>query len=429
MPLPRLPTELWRQIFSLIIRKPGVLLADRVDPFSELRERDMYWSQKLPTRSTLLLVCKEWHAIVIELVHEYLHLAYPRQVAVLASRLERSKTDDGQRALGSLTRRIDVRMHNPTPRDFRNISRVLRCTPNLEIYVNANLHMTFTSTIQALHPVTQTSSEIVEALMNTCARSLRRVEWSCNESPSWDDLMDLLRGLRGLQSLTLANIHGSFPERPRTEHLILPSLKTFILGDSPSFSHASLGNVPLNTLLKMLSESSDQLPCLQRLEGFSPFSPDFLRTHGHKIRIVQTVAYTPLLPEIIAKCPNLETFITIFPHQQLDLLSHTSLKHIGIFPISEDRGGVPPQLYNAYIMKPLDDLMNQIEDSYLPNLVQIRIKNIGTLAGVVGFPIFVQKWWAHWNARGVRFDDKDGKSFQMSISGASDSTALHDRAI
>ncbi|KIJ61809.1 hypothetical protein HYDPIDRAFT_42314 [Hydnomerulius pinastri MD-312] len=418
-PLPSLPVEVWRHIFALVVRVPGALLSDRLDPFSESREVDVYWNKDFPSRSALLLVCKDWHSIATELIHEHIHLTSMKQAILLADRLEKSKAQDGQHALGSLTRRVDVQLHNPVPQDSKNLARLLRCTPNLEIFINSNFYMTLTPNSQTIHPLRQTSSEVIRALLSTSSHSLRRVEWTCNESPAWSDLMDVLRDLRGLRSLTLANIHGSFPEKPRQEHLILPSLKTLILGDSPSFSHASLGNVPLNTLLTMLSESPDQLPCLQRLEGFSPFSPEFLRTHGSKIRIVRTVAYTPLLPEIISKCPNLETFITIFPHQQLEHLYHPSLKRIGIFPISEDVVGVPVQIFAAYIMKPLEDLMCQIEESDLPKLVQVRLRNTGTLAGVVDHPIFIQKWWSRLNSRGVRFDDKDGQPFQMSSSGTS----------
>ncbi|KAI9459768.1 hypothetical protein HD554DRAFT_2041787 [Boletus coccyginus] len=416
-PPPSLPVEVWRHIFSPLIRVPGLLRSDRLDPFSETRGVDVYWTMAPSTRTALLLVCKDWYLIVSELIHEHIHLTCSQQVVIFANRLEKSKASDGVRALGSLARRVDVQLHNPHPDDARHLARLLRCTPNLEIFVNSNFYMSLTPSAQAILPPTQTPSEVIQTLLTTCAHSLCRVEWTCNESPGWSDLMDLLRELRGLHSLTLANIYGSFPEKPRQEHLTLPNLRTLILGDSPSFSHASLGNVPLNTLLLMLSKSPDQLPCLHRLEGFSPFSPDFLRTHGHKIGIVRTVAYTPLLPEIIAKCPNLDTFVTIFPHQQLDNLYHPSLKRIGIFPISEDLVGVPIQIFAAYIMKPLEDLMCQIEESNLPKLRQVRIRNTGTLAGVVEHGRFIQKWRTRWSSRGVRFDDKDGNPFQTEIPG------------
>lgn len=428
-PLPPLPVEVWRHIFSLLIRIPGVLQTDRLDPFSETCGSDVYWNMTPSTRSALLLVNKDWYSIVSKLIHEHIHLTCSKQVVIFADRLEKSKTIDGVRALGSLTRRVDIQLYNPRPDDARHLARLLRCTPNLETFINSNFYtgmsLTPGSQTLTLFP-TQTPTEVIQALLMTCPHSLRRVEWTCNESPGWSDLLDILRHLHGLRTLTLVNIHGSFSEKPRQEHLILPNLRTLILGDSPSFCHASLGNVPLNTLLLMLSKSSDQLPCLRRLEGFSPFSPDFLQTHGHKIRIVRTVAYTPLLPEIIAKCPNLETFVTIFPHQQLDNLYHPSLKRIGIFPISEDLVGVPVQIFAAYIMKPLEDLMCQIEESDLPKLAQIRIRNTGTLAGVVEHARFIQKWQYRWNARGVRFDDKDGNPFEPEIPGnARDGLGAH----
>jgi len=228
----------------------------------------------------------------------------------------------------------------------------------------------------------------------------------------------VLQTATGIRSLTLANIYGLLTEKPSNQFLILPNLKTLVLGDKSSFSHASLGNVPLNALLTILSKAPEQLPSLERLEGFSPFSPDFLRTHGPKVRIIRTVACTPLLHEIIATCPNLDTFITVFPHHILDLLSHPSLKRIGIFPISEDPIGVPSDIFSAYIMKPLEDLLSQIDESHLPKLVQVRIRNIGTLANITDHPAFLKRWWKRWNLRGVRFDDKDGQPLYLLCQGA-----------
>ncbi|KIM70619.1 hypothetical protein SCLCIDRAFT_1206751 [Scleroderma citrinum Foug A] len=413
--LPNIPVEIWRHIFIQIIRVPELLLTNRIDPFSPVRESDLHNERDIYTQTSLLLVCKDWNAVVSELVCEHIYLTSARHVEVIASRFERSKNRQGRRGLGFRTRRVDVRIYNPIARDMANLARILRCTPNLEIFTNSNSHKTSPVGSHYIPPPVRTPDDVIQALLSTCALSLRRLEWTHNECPSWDDLMALLRELHSLCSLTLANISGSHPEKSQREHLILPNLKTLILGDSPSFSHASLGNVPLNAFLTMLSDSPDQLPSLQRLEGFSPFSPTFLGMHGHKIRMVRTVAYTPLLPEIIAKCPNLDTFITIFPHQYLDPLSHTSLRRIGIFPISEDVVGAPTQIFSAYIMKPLEDLMSQIDQSDLPNLAQVHLRNVGTLAGVVEYPKFIWKWQDRWNSRGVRFDDTNGHLFDAQI--------------
>ncbi|KAL4066990.1 hypothetical protein V8B97DRAFT_992758 [Scleroderma yunnanense] len=413
--LPNIPVEMWRHIFLQIVRVPGLLLTDRIDPFATIREADLYSERDIHTQSALLLVCKDWNTVVSELICEHIYLTSARQVDLIASRFERSKIHQGQRALGSRTRRLDVQIFNPVTRDMVNLARILRCTPNLEIFTDSNSYMTMPIGSHYVSPPMRTPGEVIQALLSTCAPSLRRLEWTRNECPSWDDLMALLRELRSLCTLTLANISGSYPEKSQRQHLILPNLRTLILGDSPSFSHASLGNVPLNALLTMLSDSPDQLPSLQRLEGFSPFSPTFLGMHGHKLRMVRTVAYTPLLPDIIAKCPNLETFITIFPHQFLDPITHTSLRRIGIFPISEDVVGVPAPIFSAYIMKPLEDLMSQIDQSDLPNLAQVRLRNVGTLASVIQYPKFIQKWQDRWSSKGVRFDDNSGRLFVTSM--------------
>ncbi|KAG1747359.1 hypothetical protein EDB19DRAFT_1686925 [Suillus lakei] len=387
-----LPVELWRPILASLVRSPGVLSSDRQDPFSEVRDIDIFLNRDVKTHLALLLVCKVWHDVVTELTHEHLHLTSAEQVAVIANRFEECRRHSKKKPLGTCTRRIDLQLSNPSDQCLNALVRILRCTPNIEILVNSNYYMTMNPTFHITPPQAQTRTEIIDALIQTCSKSLRRVEWTSNEYPSWSDLMRVLRTATGITSLTLANIYGNLTERP-SQYLILPNLKTLVLGDSPSFSHASLGN------------------------GFLPFSPDFLRTHGSKVRIVRTVAFTPLLHEIIATCPNLDTFVTIFPHHILDLLSHPSLKRIGIFPISEDPVGVPQAIFSAYIMKPLEDLLCQIDESQLPRLTQVRIRNIGTLANITEHPLFLQRWWKRWDSRGVRFDDRDGRPFNLMSSG------------
>ncbi|KAG1802289.1 uncharacterized protein HD556DRAFT_811344 [Suillus plorans] len=373
-----LPVELWRPILASLVRSPGVLSSDRQDPFSEVRDIVIFLNRDVKTHSALLLVCKVWHNVVIELIHEHLHLTSAEQVAIIANRFEESRRHSIKHPLGTCTRRIDFQLSNPSDQCLNALVRILRCTPNIEILVNSNYYMALNPTFHITPPQAQTRTEIINALLETCSSSLRRIEWTSNEYPSWSDLMHVLQTATGITSLTLANIYGNLTERP-SHYLTLPNLKTLVLGDSPSFSHASLGNVPLNAFLTMLAKSPEQLPSLQRLEGFSPFSPDFLRTHGPK--------------------------------------------RIGIFPISEDPVGVPQAIFSAYIMKPLEDLLCQIDESQLPKLTQVRIRNIGTLANITEHPLFLQRWWKRWDSRGVRFDDKDGRPFNL-VSSESDS--VHD---
>lgn len=413
-----LPVEVWRQILASLIRSPGVLLSDRQDPFSEVRDIDLFLNKDVKTQTALRLVCRDWYDVVAELAYEHLHFTSLEQVTAVANRIEESRKRSRMNPLGMSVLRIDLKLHNPSEQCSKALARILSCTPNLEVLVNDNYYVARNTNFHAITPQAQTPTEIIDVLVTTCSRSLRRVEWTANEYPSWGDLMRVLRRATGIRSLTLANIYGPLTEKPSNQFLILPNLKTLVLGDNASFSHASLGNVPLNALLTMLSKAPEQLPSLERLEGFSPFSPDFLRTHGSKVRIVRTVAYTPLLHEIIATCPNLDTFITIFPHHILDLLSHPSLKRIGIFPINEDLVGVPPAIFSAYIMKPLEDLLCQIDESHLPKLAQIRIRNLGPLANIMDHPIFLQRWWKRWHLKGVRFDDKDGRPFYLLRQGA-----------
>ncbi|KAH7912168.1 hypothetical protein BJ138DRAFT_1148908, partial [Hygrophoropsis aurantiaca] len=405
--LPNLPVEIWRQILTLIIRIPGLLCVDKQDPFIQSVEFEPHAGQ-LSHRATLLLVCTDWHATVKQLIHEHIIITTEQQLYSLITTLKAPPDPRYRCTLGHYTRRIDLQLQNPSAKANTVTAQILRRTPHLEIFINGNYHNNNISGSR----VKQCSSEIISTLSTLCAPSLRRVEWTCNDCPSWSDLMLLLRSLSELRSLTVANLYGTVFERFRPERISLPQLRTLEVGNTPSFSHASLGNAPLNALLTTLSLSPDQLPSLQRLEGFSPFSPDFLLAHGRKIRIVRTVAQTPLLPQIIAQCPNLDTFIAVFPYKLTVPLSHPTLRRIGIFPVAENSIGVPAQIFNSYVMTPLTELLQQIDRSTLPKLAQVRIRNTGTLADVTNYPGSLQTWWRRWNIRGVRFEDKNGRPFQ-----------------
>ncbi|KAH7920184.1 hypothetical protein BV22DRAFT_1199082 [Leucogyrophana mollusca] len=408
MPLPNLPVEIWRQILTMIVRIPGLLSLDKQDPFEHSPEVEFHTDQ-LSHRVALLLVCKDWHEVVTRLMHEHIIVTTEQQLSYIVEQLQSRRTVFERCPLGLCTRRIDLQLQSPDARVKKLIVRLLRCTPNLEIFINGNLHIDIHSGSRLTH----CGSEVIKTLSTISAPTLRRVEWIYNDCPSWSDLMLLLRSTPNLRSLAIANIHGSSTENFRPEMLSLPHLRTLEIGNTPSFSHASIGNAPLNALLSTLSISPDQLPSLQRLEGFSPFSPDFLRAHGPKIRIVRTVAQTPLLPQIIAQCPNLDTFIAVFPHQLTVPLSHPTLRRIGIFPVTENPIEVPPQIFDSYVMSPLCDLLDQIDKSVLPKLTHLRIRNAGTLADVTNYPVSLQKWWRRWNIKGVRFEDKNGRPFQV----------------
>ncbi|EIW78545.1 hypothetical protein CONPUDRAFT_156523 [Coniophora puteana RWD-64-598 SS2] len=427
--LPELPLELWQYIFALIARVPGYLDIDMDDPFGPWHDRSFSASRELQrNRRVLVSVCHSWYNVAIQFCCEHLIIRTADRLFHILYAFEESERHRWHEApLGTYTRRIDLHIQQPSPEAQQAVAELLRYTPNLVIFINNNYSL---GEGQSRSPPPLTvPGEVIEALSTTCWETIKRVEWNKNEVPSWPDLMLLFERVPNLVTLSVSNVLGvgrtgelpmpgqAYRAAPGGPQLVLPALRNLFLGDHPSFSHASLGNMPLYTLLRLLSNNTEQLPSLVRFDGFSPLYPDFLAVHGPKIRTIRTVAHTPLIPQILGHLPQLDTLVLMFPHHDFGnaRLEHATLRRVAIVPISEEHVGVPERIFSTMVMAPLGELISALDVARLPALQRVRIKNVGTLENITAHPIFLEQWWRRWNIRGVRFEDKNGDSYQYAL--------------
>ena len=412
--------ELWERIFSFLVRIPGSLATDYVDPF--VNNADHYHHDEFSVEDKILLrmttVCRAWKEVLSDLICEYVIIYSRWDLASIVDRFEASKraSEGNGVGIGAWVKRIDFRMHRqdvdlPCADTTAKIIRLLNCVPNLEIYVNSNGRNTFAP--GRTHPL------IINTLISCCGKSLRRVEWNFSECTSWADLASLLQGTPNLETLRIITIYGQNISLPDNTLITLKHLRYLSLG----MPNNTLPYLPhsWDPLLSCFCISKDQLPCIERLD-INPFPSDaFFAAHGYKLRILRTNSpdTIPYLPFALDFCPNLHSLV-IPPNVEICLPeSHPFIERIGIFPLVEYPVVAPGRIYEAQIIAPLEQCLGLIEKMVLPKLRLVKVRNVGSLADVVDHPLLLQFWWRRWNIRGVRFEDKNGKSFEKVVSGTS----------
>ena len=418
--LPCLPAELWTKIFSFLVRIPGSLDTHCVDPFVNSREPYHHDEFSLEDRLALLrvtTVCRAWKQALSELLCEYVVIYSLQSLSIVVERFEASKkaslTPNGNGlGVGAWVKRIDFRMHRQDT-DLpcaESVVRLLQCTPNLEIYVNS-------SGMNSRAP-RRTNPSVIQALISCCGKSLKRLDWNFSECPAWGDLAELLRATPNLETLRSITVYGQSIPLSDNTLITLKRLKCISLGmpnNMPPYLPHSW-----DPLLSCLSISPDQLPCLERLD-INPFpSEAFFAVHGYKLRILRTNAadHLPHLPAALDLSPSLHSLV-IPPNLDICLSeSHPSIERIGIFPLIEYPVEAPERIYEAHVVIPLEECLMLLEQMHLPKLRLVKVRNVGSLANVVYHPLLLQFWWRRWNIRGVRFEDKMGKSFDKIVSGA-----------
>jgi len=417
---PHLPVELWRRIFTFLVRIPGSLVTDCADPF--IASSNPYHHDEFSIEDRVLLrmttVCRAWKEVLSELIYEYIIIYNRWDLAATVERFEASRKACNGKGLGigAWVKRIDFRMYRqdvdlPCVENTTKIIRLIRCTPNLEIYVNSNG--------RNYQAPGRTHPKVIEALITYCGNSLRRVDWNLSEVPSWPDLSVLLQGAPNLEALGLITVYGQSIPLPDNTLLTMKYLKYISLGtpnNAPPYIPHSW-----DPLLSCFCISTDQLPRLERLD-ISPFPSDaFFTAHGHKLRILRTNSPDPMpyLPFALDFCSNLHSLV-IPPNLDICLPeSHPSIERIGIFPLVEDPVVAPERIYEAHVIAPFEECLMLLEQMSLPKLRLVKVRNVGSLADVVDHPLLLQFWWRRWNIRGVIFEDKMGKSFEKVVSGAS----------
>ncbi|KAJ7029260.1 hypothetical protein C8F04DRAFT_963174, partial [Mycena alexandri] len=358
-------------------------------------------------RATIPLVCRSWRFMTSQIVLEYLRITSIPQLRAIVERFEEAQVG----ALpfpGEWVQRIDFRISEPLTASPDLIPRLLRCTPNLMIYVNQNGSDD--------RPETKTPSSVLEALARHCGTSLRRIEWShVGEAPTWSDLADLCHRTPHLRTLRLTWIF-SYRE-PFLKVLELSTLRTLSLGLIPD-PIDTIVDLPSSwdLLLEYFAANPESLPLLRRFDiEIFPSNLSFFQIHGHKIRAFRTTNWSkpPMLPSTLPLLPNLETLCLTQSTEYVTLPPfHTTLRRICVAPFMDEQIVVPPRFFSAAVLTPLESLLLSIDSTQLPCLEEVRLRNIGILVNLVHEPLWLLKWAKRWHFKGVKFCDMHGRSFR-----------------
>ncbi|KDR80264.1 hypothetical protein GALMADRAFT_242598 [Galerina marginata CBS 339.88] len=410
--LPALPSEIWRKVFGFTVRLAGSNSIELDDPFSSPYVNEEYPEVDpglFQDRKSLLMVCSGWRTVVTEISAEYLVIYSGKQLKGLVKKFESNKNPTGKR-LGEWTLRIDFKILGQY--SATHVVRLLRCTPNLLIYLNKNGPPT---------PERPCPIEVIKGLITHSSHSLRRVEWSgAGEAPRYQDLVELCNGLPNLTTLRLAAIF-SFPYRQDgvPPSLIMPKLKTLSLAIIPeSTDHRPEYALTWDPFLQYVSILPTQLPSLERFECdiFPLFTMHFFNMHGPKLSLFRTTAWSAenVLPEALSLCPNLQSLVISQGSEMVTLpIFHPTITKICIIPTIEVSVTVPQRVFDYAVMGPLDTLLKSFERMAAPHLVELRVRNMGAYVTITEYSTWLRFWWIRWNIRGVEFRDKTGGSYQF----------------
>ncbi|KAJ6627885.1 hypothetical protein B0H10DRAFT_1992474 [Mycena sp. CBHHK59/15] len=321
-------------------------------------------------RATIPLVCRSWYSIACQIIPEYLRILSTSQLRAIVEKLEEDKS-------AGLAFRGEW--------DYR--------------------------------PETQTPASVLQALAKYCGPSLRRIEWShAGEAPAWCDLANLCHHAPNLQTLRLTWIFSYDVSSSVASSLLLPKLETLSLGLIPD----PVDNVDVpekwDPLLNHFSTNPNMLPSLRRFEvEIFPTNMRFFEVHGSKMHLFRTTNWsTPpfTLPFTIPLLPNLDSLVLTQSTEYVTLPPyHPTLRRICISPFMEECVVVPPRLFNSAVLVPLDSVLLSIDSTKLPNLQEIRFRNIGIFMHLLDEPVWLLKWARRWRFKGVAFRDMYGQSF------------------
>ncbi|KAJ7158243.1 hypothetical protein C8R43DRAFT_1087000 [Mycena crocata] len=359
-------------------------------------------------RATMPLVCRPWRSMAAQITPEYLRINSIPQLRAIVEKFEEAQ--DGSLAFqGEWVQRIDFKIPEPLTASPDLIPRLLRRTPNLVIYVNKNG--------SDYRPETQTPSAVLEALAKYCGPSLRRLEWShVGEAPGWRDLVKLCRHAPNLRTLRLTWLF-SYQQSFREEILELPFLESLYLGLIPD-PIDNIVDLPRtwDPLLNYFASNPEVLPALRNVEvELFPTDLRFFRVHGSKIRTFRTTNFTrpPTLPSTIPLLPNLDSLVLIQNTEYVTLPPfHPTLRRICIAPFMEETIQVPPRMFSTAVLHPLETVLLSIFTTRLPQLEEVRLRNVGIFMNLVDEPSWLLRWAKQWRFRGVKFCDMHGQSFE-----------------
>ncbi|KAG2135367.1 uncharacterized protein EDB93DRAFT_1242550 [Suillus bovinus] len=224
--LPCFPPELWITIFNLATDIPGLLSYDGPTPFDLPRplvkeHEHRLLKESLITKRNIILVCKTWHTLAINILYRSVLVTRPATLSSLLVALGRRSSGAARSVhVGWWTRRLDVLIHDDRCEapDYALLANIIRQFPNLS---TVNLSMPMLPDNDSW--LRQLPESVIMALAESCGSSLR--VFDCSESilrPCREDLMKLIAAAKNLSVLRCPICSPSARDRSPSARLDMP---------------------------------------------------------------------------------------------------------------------------------------------------------------------------------------------------------------
>ncbi|KAF8236028.1 hypothetical protein L208DRAFT_1358023 [Tricholoma matsutake] len=419
---PDLPLEIWMEIFQLATYVHQQSTIAPLNPFTLRRVSTNVMAVNVPslsarTKLSLVLVCRSWRRIAIQIFYEYVVIRSPARATALLAVLRSSRAayDDGGDSqhhnigYGQWTRHIEVYTHARGTNELQYLQtlfHIFQACPNLHMLSGMWNHPL---------PV-----EFLDAISRLYGQSLQGLYWNevCPIDHPPVATPQFLASFRSLGILDLRNFVGGAisnnpgecfprPSLPRLQDLIistypqsltlatalsLPALRNLTVKTAVS------GEPPLDLLIAFLQVHG---PALVSVDIPSPSAdsepePDTALLRRNLPHINPDIF---LQPDI---CPNLVSFAFPTTSPPLGAHVHRSLRRIGL------RGVRAESLYPDKRTSTRGHLMS-ITPSRYPNLELVRTVGFLVDADTDSLTKDIFIWWAErFEKHGIDFLDGEG---------------------
>ena len=417
---PDLPLEIWLEIFQFATHVHRATTIAPLDPFTLKHVSHNAMGSNTPlfslrTKCALVLVCRSWRRIAVQILYQYIVIRSPRRADMILATLQGRYQIDSPVAArrceyGQWTRHIGVYTHARGAKSLRYLHTVfliLQCCPNLRMFSGTWVH--------------QLPIQFLNGISQLYGSSLQGLYWNeQRQSPDLNNTLatpEFLASFRSLHILDLSHFIGSdLSERTKTtlQTPTLPCVQDIILSTHPQ-------SLRIATFLT--------LPALRHLTLKTPITAPilddlitaFLKAHGLSLTSVDLPTPSPGYepePDTVPQqsrrsaqhvnpsaflephtCPNLVSITFPCASPLLAPHIHTSLRRIGLRDVKSEA------LYPDKPTHTRAHLMSFTRNVY-PNLEVIR--TIGFLVGAKTEKDSFIWWTERFDKQGVDFQDGEG---------------------
>ncbi|KAK0462624.1 uncharacterized protein EV420DRAFT_1525958 [Desarmillaria tabescens] len=393
-PLPRLPPEIWLEIFQFSTYTYHSIAP--IDPFTQKRISNNVMGPNTPllaqqTKRNLVLVCQSWRQIATQILYHHIVVLSPSRATMILHALEKHSyalevTNDKSKVrvriseYGRYVRHLEIHTHSrraESPRYLETLSRIFQYCPNLRI-----LDGTWN------HPL---PVEFITAVTKLYGATLRELYWQDQKdtsvvTPTHLACFQALRvlDLRDYSGCDTNVSYAEGPTLPLVDHLILSTRATCL-------TVATELQFPRLTKLTLRTPATE------------PVDSDLAITTS-SIQVARTLAHVK--PALFLKsgvCPNLDTLTFAVTAPIITLADpHPTLRRIGLRDVRVD-GLYPDKNCNT------KSHLTSFNRNMFPNLETVRTVGFLVEAETDAMVEDVFIWWSErFESDGIDFQDGQG---------------------